>query len=166
MSRRQEAWACHALQVCPLSPVCRAGEHVPCIDMERLHAAKLELCVALEAIADDLPSRVDRFRCLTVASNLVPLLRACHSLEEEAVFPAFAARCDEAAVIARLKTEHLEDECAAEDLTEMLLAVGHGEAVANPEAFGYMLRAFFEAARRHIAFERDHILAAIRFAKS
>lgn len=158
---RQEAWSCCKLEVCPLGAVCRAGEHVPCIDMERLHVAKLELCAALEAIADDLPARVDRFRCLTIASNLMPLLRACHRLEEEAVFPVFLARCGEAAVVARLKTEHLEDDCAAEDLTEMLLAVGHGEAVANPEAFGYMLRAFFEATRRHIAFERDHILAAI-----
>ncbi|MFZ5673087.1 MAG: hemerythrin domain-containing protein [Pseudomonadota bacterium] len=159
---RQEARNCRKLEDCPLGAVCCAGEHVPCIDMRRLHAAKIELCVALEAVADDLPGRVDRFGCLTIASNLVPLLRACHRLEEEAVFPAFIARCGERTVIARLKTEHLEDECAAEDLTEMLLAVGHGEAVANPEAFGYMLRAFFEAMRRHIAFERDHILAAIR----
>lgn len=162
MSKRPEAWACRSLEACPLGAVCRAGEHVPCIDIKRLHAAKLDLCAALEKIADELPSRVDRFRCLAVASNLVPLLRACHRLEEEAVFPAFVAQRDEAAVIARLKTEHLEDECAAEELTEALLAIGHGEAVANPEAFGYMLRAFFEAARRHIAFERDHILAAIR----
>lgn len=166
MSKRSEARNCRALEACLLGAVCRAGEHVPCIDMGRMHAAKLDLCAALEEIADDLPARVDRFRCLSVASNLVPLLRACHRLEEETVFPAFAAQRDEAAVIARLKTEHLEDECAAEDLTEMLLAVGHGEAVANPEAFGYMLRAFFEAARRHIAFERDHILAAIRPAES
>jgi hemerythrin-like domain-containing protein len=159
---RQEARNCRKLEDCPLCAVCCAGEHVPCIDMRRLHAAKLELCAALEVIADDLPARIDRFRCLTIASNLVPLLRACHRLEEEAVFPAFVARCGETAVIARLKTEHLEDECSAEELTEMLLAIGHGEAIANPEAFGYMLRAFFEAARRHIAFERDHILATIR----
>ncbi len=166
MSKRPEVQDCRTLETCPLGTVCRAGEHVPCIDMRRLHAAKLELCAALEAIADDLPARIDRFRCLTVASNLVPLLRACHRLEEEAVFPAFAAQRDEMAVIARLKTEHLEDECAAEELTEMLLAIGHGETVANPEAFGYMLRAFFEAARRHIAFERDHVLVSIRPAES
>lgn len=161
MARRREAWACRKLEHCPLGAVCRAGEHVPCIDMARLHAAKLELCAALERVADDLPARVDRLGCLSIASNLVPLLRACHHLEEEAVFPAFTAQRDEEKVIARLKAEHLEDDCAAEDLTEMLLRVGHGGAIANPEAFGYMLRAFFEAMRRHIAFERDHILAAV-----
>ncbi|QIG50522.1 hemerythrin domain-containing protein [Nordella sp. HKS 07] len=158
---RQEAWSCRVLEACPAGAVCRAGEHVPCIDLARLHAEKLELCAALEAIADDLPARVDRLKCLTIASTLVPLLRACHRLEEEAIFPAFIAERGEARVIARLTAEHLEDDSAAEDLTEMLLAIGHGAAVSNPEAFGYMLRAFFEAMRRHIAFERDHILTAI-----
>ena len=32
----------------------------------------------------------------------------------------------------------------------------------NPEALGYMLRAFFDTTRRHIAFEREHILPVIR----
>jgi hypothetical protein len=158
---RQEAWNCRKREECPVGSACLSGEHVPCIDVTRLHQAKLAICSALEAIADDLPAGVDRFKCLTVASNLVPLLRACHRLEEEVVFPAFLTRRSEAQVIARLKAEHLEDDCAAEDLTETLLAVGHGEAVTNPEAFGYMLRAFFEATRRHIAFERDHILAGL-----
>lgn len=158
---RQEAWSCRQLEACPAGAVCRAGEHVPCIDLTRMHAEKLELCVALEAIADDLPARVDRLKCLSIASTLVPLLRACHSLEEEEVFPAFVAERGEERVIARLAAEHLEDDCAAEDLTEVLLAIGHGAPIGNPEAFGYMLRAFFEAVRRHIAFERDHILTAI-----
>lgn len=158
---RREAWTCDKLEACPVGTVCLSGEHVPCIDMARLHEEKLALCAALEGVADDLPAQVDRLRCLTIASNLVPLLRACHRLEEEVVFPAFLAQRDEAAVIDRLKAEHLEDDCAADDLTEMLLAIGHGEAITNPEALGYMLRAFFEATRRHIAFERDHILACL-----
>ncbi len=158
---RQEAWSCRQLEACPAGAVCRAGEHVPCIDLTRMHAEKLELCVALEAIADDLPARVDRLKCLSLASTRVPLLRASHRPADEEVFPAFVAERGEERVIARLAAEHLEDDCAAEDLTEVLLAIGHGAPIGNPEAFGYMLRAFFEAVRRHIAFERDHILTAI-----
>lgn len=158
---RQEAWSCQKLEACPTGAVCHAGEHVPCIDLARLHAEKLELCAALEAIADDLPMHVDRLKCLAAASTLVPLLRACHRLEEEAIFPAFVAQRGEETVIARLAAEHLEDDCAAEELTEMLLAIGHGAAIGNPEALGFRLRTFFEAMRRHIAFERDHILTAI-----
>ena len=32
--------------------------------------------------------------------------------------------------------EHIEDECAAQDITDILLAVGHGKPVDNPEALG------------------------------
>ena len=40
--------------------------------------------------------------------------------------------------------------------------LGKGKSPGNPEATGYMLRGFFEALRRHIAFERDHLLAVLR----
>lgn len=131
------------------------------LSIVRAHERKLRLCDALEAIADDLPSRVDPLLCLDVASSLVPMLRASHRFEEEVVFPAFARTETEERIVARLRAEHLEDECLAEDLSEALLARGHGGEIANPEAFGYMLRALFEALRRHIAFERDHLLPAL-----
>ncbi len=130
-------------------------------DMRRAHVQKLALCHMLEGIADDLPSRVDRLQCLAVAADLLPLLRECHRFEEEVVFPVFVRRTGEEDTVARLKLEHLEDQSAAADLSEALLAHGHGGPIANPEAFGYMLRAFFEALRRHIAFERDHLLPAL-----
>nr|WP_133772043.1 hemerythrin domain-containing protein [Enterovirga rhinocerotis] len=129
--------------------------------MVRAHEHKLKVCDALEAIADDLPSRVDRLQCLVVASYLVPLLRECHRFEEETVFPAYARSRGTGAVLDRLKGEHLIDEGAADDLTDLLLQTGRGRPIENPEAFGYMLRAFFESARRHVAFERDHVLPAI-----
>jgi len=130
-------------------------------DMRRAHVQKLALCHMLEGIADDLPSRVDRLQCLAVAADLLPLLRECHRFEEEVVFPVFALRTGEEDTVARLKLEHLEDQSAAADLSEALLAYGHGRPIENPEAFGYMLRAFFESLRRHIAFERDHVLPEV-----
>ena len=62
-----------------------------------------------------------------------------------------------AASVRRLTIEHIEDECAAQDITDILLALGHGGPVDNPEALGFMLRALFEALRRHIAFELEHV---------
>ncbi|MDG4881135.1 hemerythrin domain-containing protein [Mesorhizobium sp. WSM4884] len=130
-------------------------------DMKRAHVQMLALCHMLEGIADDLPSRVDRLQCLAVAADLLPLVRECHRFEEDVVFPAFAQRTGREDIIERLKVEHLEDESAAADLSEALLTHGHGRPIENPEAFGYMLRAFFESTRRHIAFERDHVLPEV-----
>jgi len=130
-------------------------------DLKRAHMQMLALCHMLEGIADDLPSRVDRLQCLAVAADLLPALRECHRFEEDVVFPAFVRQTDREDIVARLRLEHMEDESAAADLTEALLAHGHGRPIENPEAFGYMLRASFESMRRHIAFERDHVLPGI-----
>lgn len=137
------------------------GGFSPVIDMESAHRRKLALCDALEAIADTLPAGVDRLQCVVVANSLVPLLRECHRFEEESVFPAFARLSQDARVVVRLRAEHLEDQSAAEDLSEKLLAHGRGAPIENPEALGYMLRALFESMRRHIAFERDHVLPVV-----
>jgi hypothetical protein len=158
MNDRPSASPCAQTGECQIQGACVPARFVPCIDITTVHAQKLKLCDALEAIADALPSRLDRLQCLAVASSLVPLLRECHRFEEEHVFPVFARRRGGGEIVARLKAEHLEDDCAAEDLSEALLGYGHGRPVENPEAFGYMLRALFGAMRRHIAFERDHLL--------
>jgi hypothetical protein len=152
---------CSRKEGCPIVQACAPRRFAPCIDMRRAHDHKLSLCLALEVIADNLPARVDRLQCLVVASSLVPLLRECHRFEEETVFPAFAGRPGGEAVVSRLKIEHMEDDCAAADVSEALLACGHGADIENPEAFGYMLRALFASMRRHIAFERDHILPQV-----
>ncbi|WP_027168933.1 hemerythrin domain-containing protein [Mesorhizobium sp. WSM3224] len=153
------AFNCKAL---PFVEGCVHGSR-PCRDVCLWHDRKLRICDELEAIADQLP-RVDRLKCLLTANALVPLLRMSHSCEEQHVFPAFASGAsggERAASINRLRAEHIEDEDAAQDLTDALLTVGYREAVANPEALGFMLRAFFCASRRHVAFEREHILPFI-----
>jgi hemerythrin-like domain-containing protein len=165
---KSPAAACEVLQACPVAGACACGSEgaVPCVDMAQAHEEKLRLCAAIEAIADALPSAVDRVQCLRIANQLVPLLRHCHRYEEEMVFPVFEHsdgldRAARAASVRRLRAEHVEDECAAQDLTEILLEIGHGAAIANPEALGFMLRAFFDSLRRHIAFEREHILPVV-----
>lgn len=153
---------CDTPNDCPVVSVCAGETIIPCLDIGRAHREKLDLCDRLEAIADTLPANIDRFQCLHVANRLVPLFRATHAYEENYLFPEFGsderhgnARRES---IRRLTAEHIEDECAAQDITEVLMAIGHGAPVENPEALGFMLRAFFECVRRHIAFEREHIL--------
>ena len=133
--------------------------------MQRAHREKLRLCAALEEIADSLPDRVDTLMCLSTANTLLPMLRNIHRYEEETIFPAYAAVTHDTGCVERLKAEHLEDECFADELTEALLLAGHGGTVANPEALGFMLRGFFETIRRHVAFERELILPAFATAR-
>jgi hemerythrin-like domain-containing protein len=143
----------------------RSGrEAVPAAVMKRAHLEKLQLCEALERIADTLP-KVDRLKCLSTANAIVPLLRNIHQYEETVIFPAYEAVLTGSdanlASTRRLRVEHVEDECFASEVTEILLAIGHGETVENAEAVGFMLRGFFESLRRHIAFEREHVLPMI-----
>jgi hemerythrin-like domain-containing protein len=165
---KSPAAACETLQACPVADACACGSDgaMPCVDMAQAHEEKLRLCTAIEAIADALPSAVDRVQCLRIANQLMPLLRHCHQYEEENLFPVFERsggldRAERAASVRRLRAEHVEDQCAAQDLTEVLFEIGHGAAIANPEALGFMLRAFFDSLRRHIAFEREHVLPAV-----
>ncbi|RVD12700.1 MAG: hemerythrin domain-containing protein [Mesorhizobium sp.] len=132
--------------------------------MKRAHLEKLQLCDALERIADTLP-KVDRLKCLSTANAIVPLLRNIHRYEETMIFPAYEAALNSRDAnldsTRRLRAEHVEDECFASEVTEILLAIGHGKTIDNAEAVGFMLRGFFESLRRHIAFEREHVLPTI-----
>ena len=58
-------------------------------------------------------------------------------------------------LVERLRLEHVEDECFAEEVQYELMLLGQGRPVLAPEATGYMLRGFFEGIRRHIRHERD-----------
>jgi len=127
---------------------------------QRAHDEQLRLCDELEDIADSLPGMVNRQKCIYAAKALGPLIRGVHHFEDHILFPSFEARMlaspDFAKTLARLKFEHFEDECFADELAERLLMLGSGRGEVNMEATGYMLRGFFESVRRHIAFERDY----------
>lgn len=147
----------------PSAPADRRMELLPAAVMKRAHHEKLRLCEALEELADSLPGQVDRLRCIGIASTLVPLLRRVHQYEEEIIYPAYEATVGSSAgqTSSRLRAEHLEDQCFADEVTEVLMAIGHGEAIENAEVVGFMLRGLFETMRRHIAFESEHILPLI-----
>ncbi|WP_269933153.1 hemerythrin domain-containing protein [Aminobacter sp. HY435] len=133
--------------------------------MRRLHAVRLALCDRLEAIADSLPNDLDRRECLVSARALGPRFFSIHRFEEQRIFPLFCARLghsEEAqAIVERLKNEHVEDEGYATELREALRTVARAGRAENSETLGFMLRGFFGAVRRHVAFEQDHMLAVL-----
>lgn len=149
---------CHLLSAMP-------GDTVSLDWLAGAHREQLLLCDALEEIADSLPASVNRQKCIYAAMVLGPLIHGLHRYEEEVLFPHLTARTKGNALLAetlkRLKFEHCEDECFAEELVDTLLKLGSGTPDVNIEAAGYMLRGFFETIRRHIAFERDHLLRGL-----
>lgn len=130
--------------------------------IERAHSQKLKLCETLVEIADSLPGQVDPLKCLGVANVLVPLMRDVHRFEEDVLFPAWAAAAGgRNGALRRLLTEHVEEEFLADDVTETLLTLAHGGTAGPPEAVGSTLRGLPETMRRHIVFERRHVLPSV-----
>ena len=134
--------------------------------VERAHDGLFTLCDLLEQVADSIPSHISRKTCAGLGESLLPLLRDIHQFEEDVLYPLAIKRLGATrqirSTITRLQYEHCEDLCFAEELSDVLRDLGIGKAPGNPEATGYMLRGFFEALRRHIAFERDHLLGVMR----
>ncbi|MGW9230494.1 hemerythrin domain-containing protein [Pseudorhizobium sp. NPDC055634] len=131
--------------------------------LRNAHAEQLALCDELEDIADSLPAKVSKQKCIYAAKTLIQMVQAHHRFEETVLFPRVHqknAAADSSETLSRLRYEHLEDEGYAEELAETLLKLGSDRPV-NVEALGYMLRGFFEGTRRHIAFEQAHLLRTL-----
>ncbi len=125
-----------------------------------------DLCDRLEEIADHLPDQVDRQQVLHVARSVSPIVWHAHEFEETVLFPLLATRFPHDATIRHalndLQFEHWEDEMFAEELADGLFGFIRGLEPRNPEALGYMLRGFFGGMRRHLAFERAHIVPLVQ----
>lgn len=123
---------------------------------------KDRFCGRLETVADHLPDGIDPRDCLLLAQNIVPLVRRAHQFEEQTVFPLLLSHIDLTpdvrASLDRLKLEHLGDEEFASDLCLALREFVTNRERSNVETLSWMLRGFFEGLRRHVAFERAHLL--------
>ncbi len=134
----------------------------------KFHLEKQDaLCNAIEEVADTLPDDIDPQRCLRLAMSVIPLVHAAHRFEEDILFETLRetngqdAQLDQ--IFERLHGEHFEDESFAEEVAECLREIAGGTQ-ANFEKAGYMMRGFFEGLRRHVAFERDHLLPMLAMA--
>ena len=120
------------------------------------HARQMQMCDAMERIADGLPDEVDRRLCAQVASILqfdLPL----HHHDQRALVEDAIDR-----ILERLAWEHSSDNDFASEIAEALDALGQGSRAPNPEMLGYMLRGFFERYRRHVHWENTLVMPLAR----
>lgn len=120
------------------------------------------LCGRLEEFADSLPASVETRECVLLARCILPVLRRAHRFEEKILYPAVCSAFENDVEISqsieRLRFEHWEDESFAGELGDRLNELIKNPEQCNVESLAYMLRGFFEGLRRHIAFEREHLL--------
>jgi len=126
------------------------------------HELQNRMCDALERIADGLPDIVDR----NLVTAILPMVQhdlVIHVLDEEdGLFPLMQERVvpedNFDAVLDTLCLEHAADQGFAEELVDELELLKARGRPANPDMLGYMLRGFFEAQRRHLAWENAVVL--------
>ncbi|MCF6321181.1 MAG: hemerythrin domain-containing protein [Rhizobiaceae bacterium] len=123
---------------------------------------QLDLCRKLEDLADNLPDDVDAQSCLSLAREIYPTLKQAHEFEETILFPALRNNYSDneqlMSTLERLRFEHWEDESFAEELRDCMISFVNERSAECINSLSYMLRGFFEGVRRHIAFEREHII--------
>lgn len=125
--------------------------------LERLYGKMLRICDDLETVADTLPNPDRRF-CRRLATELDTTVKVVNRREESDLFPLLAEQAS-ATIIARLREEHEQDASGAAGIVRSLFS--YGRAKGSHETTGYMLRAYFLAVRRHIAFEQA-LLASLK----
>lgn len=130
------------------------------LDLARLIAAHARLrgvCDRLEACADALPGRLSDAEADAVCRDLRAVV-VSHPRDETVVIDALFARGFgdplTAAVVGRVRARHLSDAIQADDI----LAALSGVSAPCAEAFGYMLRSFFDGARQAMDFTQLAIL--------
>jgi hemerythrin-like domain-containing protein len=130
------------------------------------HAVQVQMCDAMERIADGLPDEVDRRLCAQVAACLAFDLPLHHHDEEAALFPLLRQRAHPEdgldRILERLAAEHSSDNDFASEIAEALESLGQGARPPNPEMLGYMLRGFFERYRRHVHWENTLVMPLAR----
>lgn len=164
MGATRQAQGCETPEECGVSRACKQGGLMPCVEVARAHRDEQEIADALDLIAESLNTEPDRFACLRVASLMLPRLRSSQAYEEATVFPAMQAQ-GPAPALQSLAAEHVEGDWNGQDITDLLLAVGRGESMDDPEAAGMRLRAFAASLRRHVANEREHLLPGMPLAR-
>ncbi|HHG89912.1 MAG TPA: hypothetical protein ENJ90_05460 [Devosia sp.] len=134
-------------------------------EFEEIRADQLSLCQALEDIADQLGSKPDRLRCVQVARDIEPLLERSATFDQRRLFPVLQDLADKdlstLQSVDRLKFEQLEDGDVALEVSEALMDFGRGNSRLSQDAIGYLLRGFFVALRRHLAYKTDFLNAVL-----
>jgi hemerythrin-like domain-containing protein len=137
-------------------------------DLSRILTDELELQLALsellEDIADSLPHKVDANQILISSAILRHRTDLQYALRKEGLFPLLRRRGDAALAEAcdRLEREYAEDKDYAHEILEVLEDVSWVTGSANADSVGYMLRGYFASLRRHVAWESEILLPAVK----
>ncbi|WP_168711606.1 hemerythrin domain-containing protein [Sphingomonas sp. PAMC26645] len=130
------------------------------LDLEPLlaaHARLRDMCNRLEEYADALPGRLPSADADAICCDLRVVV-VSHARDETAVIDALFTRSIgdplTAAVMRRVRARHISDAIQADDI----LAALSGVSTPCAEAFGYMLRSFFDGARQAMDFTQLAIL--------
>ena len=133
------------------------------LSLKLAHSEMQDLCEMLEGIADSLPHNLNAGTCSKAAETLEPLVKRIHAFEEQEIFPKYAAANPGPTTVdmlGRLREAHCVAACYAEELSDALRRVSSASDPISPDTLGYMLRGFFEAMRRHLAFEDAHFVVS------
>ncbi|MEG8042400.1 hemerythrin domain-containing protein [Sphingomonas faeni] len=141
-------------------PFARRWHVIHEVDLARLvaaHARLRDVCDRLEACADALPGRLSDAEARAICRNLRAVV-VSHPRDETAVVDALFARNVRdpltAVVMGRVQARHASEAIQADDI----LAALSGVTTPCAEAFGYMLRSFFDGCRMAMDFTQLAIL--------
>ncbi len=123
---------------------------------EQAISEQIALCDILEDIADSLPYNIDKQICNHTSIMLNSIIKRAHRIEQDILFPYLKDNAPNAIdltkTFARLKKQNLRDQYSGEELAEILLSYAINKPSHSAETTGYIIRAYFESLRRHIAF--------------
>jgi DNA-binding transcriptional LysR family regulator len=122
-------------------------------ELARCHDEQLDLCVALELIADELP-RLPQARSLRACGEaIVPKMRAFAS-QWATASQAVAHGSGLALLLENLAQQDQEDIGQAQEIEVTIDEMLSAQKGIGVEAFGYLLRGFITARRRRVSVER------------
>lgn len=117
---------------------------------------QFQICDDLEQIADQLRGKVDKDASRSVLLRLRRDLPIFHS-DEEALFQVLRSRnMNDDTLNKWIELSLLDHQACAScayELDEPLASLSDGKPISYADAFGYMLRCYFEGTRRHLDWE-------------
>jgi hypothetical protein len=129
------------------------------------HALQLCLCDALEAVADGLPGVNSALVQRTIDALCGGLLEEIGRRQQIAFDNLLQNAAGNRAldlIAIRLLDEQAHDACGVEELSDALRELVRQEQASNAEVTGYLLRGFFQARRRHIAWQTEVLIPLVR----
>lgn len=124
--------------------------------LAQCHQEQLELCLALERIADGLPGFPNPDSLRPIDGQIVPMMRR-FARQWAVAFAALAVAVSDTPIAPLLRDVELQDQediGQAEEIQTTLNEMKSAQAGLCPEAFGYLLRGFVTSRRRRVSLER------------